>query len=287
MASLDGSRVKKSARFLRNQEALRQSALQGFATKGWDNFTLHQAALNAGLTVGVIRNRYESKAELGIDLWESMLAPKIEQLLKVEVFNIQQIHDFLATAEGTATIEIVMAAKFDEELHAVVIPSLLRLGSAIKEQNDADRLSEIAFVLAGYVAYALPKGGTRKSRIQVFQPSDSDDASLDNLLNSSLELIGKIGYRNATVMRLAKAANVTTGSIFPRFATKAELIATATSQCIGPISELSDELSEQDATLLVELVRQSRWEPQIADALGNLPKRHQQALGATIFKYFL
>ena len=279
--------IKKSARFLRNQDALRQAALEGFAQHGWDNFTLHQVALNAGLTVGAIRNRYETKADLGIDLWDSVLAPQIQKLLDVQVFSINQVHSFLQTSAGIATSEIVMAAKFDEELHNVVIPSLLSLGVAIKKQNDQERINEISFVLAGYLADALPKGGTRKERTIAFQPVASKDASLDNLLNSSLKLIGEIGYRNATVMKLARAAGVTTGSIFPRFASKAELIATATAACIGPISEITDELTEHDATLLVELVRQSRWEPAIAEALGRLPKRHQQALGDAIFKYFL
>lgn len=278
---------KKSARFLRNQDALRQSALKGFAQHGWDAFTLHQVALNADLTVGAIRNRYESKAELGIDLWQAILAPKIQELLDVEVFSINQVLNFLQSDAGIATIEIVMAAKFDSELRDSVIPSLLSLGKAIKEQNDKDRIAEIAYVLAGYVAHALPKGGSRKERQVAFHPAASKDANLDNLLNSSLTLIGHIGYRNATVTKLAKAAGVTTGSIFPRFDTKADLIATAAAQCIGPISELTDEVTEHDATLLVELVRQSRWEPKIAEALGRLPKRHQQALGEAIFKYFL
>ncbi len=279
--------VKKSDRFLRNQDALRQSALNGFAQHGWDAFTLHQVALNAGLTVGAIRNRYESKAELGIDLWEAVLAPQIQELLDVEVFSINQVHNFLQSDTGTATIEIVMAAKFDDELHNSVIPSLLSLGKAIKEQNDRERISEISYVLAGYVATALAKGGTRKDRLVAFEPCKTKNANLDNLFNSSLKLIGEIGYRNATVTRLAKASGVTTGSIFPRFATKSELIATATAACVAPISELTPAVTEHDASLLVELVRQSRWEPEIAQALGRLPKRHQQALGDAIFKFFL
>ena len=160
--------------------------------------------------------------------------------------------------ELKAATSLAIAAIFDDDLHEVIGPDMTTLldshcgrlvdrsgpasaasalsmggvfGRVLASQSDA-RLSvpgrpaaqrEIDMSLATGRAQALP----RLPLITLQRTPATNDPHLDLLQMAALVVIGRVGYRRATVARICRLAQVSSGSMFARFESKAELVTSA------------------------------------------------------------
>ncbi|MGA1677931.1 MAG: TetR family transcriptional regulator [Candidatus Nanopelagicales bacterium] len=119
------------------------------------------------------------------------------------------------------------------------------------------------------------------------------------LHQATLKVIGKVGYKRATIARICRTAHVSSGSLFPRFETKSALIASAVKALI-PSAEDSyaqlevfsekygkieanyiaflsvfQNLSEEQRKLFLELTRIEIHEPDLSEIdFAKTSKRH-------------
>lgn len=232
--------------------------------------------------------------------------------------------------ELIASIEILIAAMFDEDLaeiprrdmkeflnrycsdkhgyskiqaaaNALIIGEVFgrALGAANKIPPDTppSEVAEncLAMIESTPVSPNLPKN--------VFITTTKEDTDPDPhtrvLHQATLKVIGKVGYKRATIARICRTAQVSSGSLFPRFETKSALIASAVKALIPSAEESYAELnslgekygkieanyiaflsvfqylSEQQRKLFLELTRIEIHEPDLADInFAKTSKRH-------------
>lgn len=232
--------------------------------------------------------------------------------------------------ELIASIEILIASLFDEDLaeipkrdmkeflnryctdksgynknqaaaNALILGELFgrALGAANKILPDtpAREVAEncIAMIEATTVTADIPKN--------VFVTTAKEDKDPDPhtrvLHQATLKVIGKVGYKRATIARICRTAQVSSGSLFPRFETKSALIASAVKALIpsaeesyAEIDELGKKygkieanyiaflsvfqyLNEQKRRLFLELARIEIHEPDLAEIdFAKTSKRH-------------
>lgn len=232
--------------------------------------------------------------------------------------------------ELIASIEILIAAMFDEDLaeiprrdmkefltrycsdkhgyskiqaaaNALIIGEVFgrALGAAneIPPDTAATEVAEncLAMIESTPVSPNIPKN--------VFITTTKEDTDPDPhtrvLHQATLKVIGKVGYKRATIARICRTAQVSSGSLFPRFETKSALIASAVKSLIPSAEESYAELnslgekygrieanyiaflsvfqylSEQQRKLFLELTRIEIHEPDLADInFAKTSKRH-------------
>jgi len=123
-----------------------------------------------------------------------------------------------------------------------LLPELRRYFAALSRPADAEPTprDEIAEYLYSY-------------------PFDTGDERLDRVLQATAMTIGEVGYRRATVQRIARAASVSTGFIMSRFPTKLDLFITITEEMWGRgFAQISSYLAETG----------ERMGPAIAEAIA-------------------
>ena len=160
--------------------------------------------------------------------------------------------------ELQAATSLAIAAIFDDDLHEVIGPDMTTLleshcgppagrsgpasaasalsmggvfGRVLSSQSDArlpvsGRASaqrEINMSLARGRAQSLP----RMPKITFQRTPATNDPHLDLLQMAALVVIGRVGYRRATVARICRLAQVSSGSMFARFESMAELVTSA------------------------------------------------------------
>jgi AcrR family transcriptional regulator len=119
------------------------------------------------------------------------------------------------------------------------------------------------------------------------------------LHQATLKVIGKVGYKRATIARICRTARVSSGSLFPRFETKSALIASAVKALIPSAEEnyaqleafsekygkieanyiaflsVFQNLSEEQRKLFLELTRIEIHEPDLSEIdFAKTSKRH-------------
>ncbi|MSW79929.1 MAG: TetR family transcriptional regulator [Actinobacteria bacterium] len=253
--------------------------------------------------------------------------PEVAQVLK----SWSEPSDALQAATALA-----IAAIFDEDLHEVIGPdmaallnahcglidgrsgpsaaaSALSIGGAfgrvlaardgarppVSGKQAAQR--EIDMSLARGRAQALP----RLPVITFQRTPTTSDPHLDLLQIAALDVIGRVGYRRATVARICRLAQVSSGSMFARFESKADLVTSAASVMLvshaeqtralkavssssGPaisnamlLRAFLDPAAQGQRGLRLELARVSQHEPDLQgiDVLGSAAQHPLLGLG--------
>jgi hypothetical protein len=160
--------------------------------------------------------------------------------------------------ELQAATSLAIAAIFDDDLHEVIGPDMTALldaycGPLSGRTGSAAAASALSIggafgrVLASHSGASRPVSGKAaaqreidmslaKGRAQAlpqlplitFQRTPAtNDPHLDLLQMAALVAIGRVGYRRATVARICRLAQVSSGSMFARFESKSELVTSA------------------------------------------------------------
>jgi len=342
----DLPRRRRTARAIANDAAIRAAAIAVIVESGWDAMTFSEVAKRANLTVGAVYGRAESKAELGADLWTSLLFPALSVGLAglgetIASGSVPEVAEVLKSwSEPSDALQaataLAIAAIFDDDLHEVIGPdmqavldahcgmadgrsgpaaaaSALSIGGAfgrVLASRDGVRPAvsgkaaaqrEIDMSLAKGRAPALPK-----LPVITFQRTPTTkDPHMDLLQMAALNVIGRVGYRRATVARICRLAQVSSGSMFARFDSKAGLVTSAALAMLvshaeqiralkavtsssGPaisnamlLRAYLDPAAQGQRGLRLELARVSRHEPELQgiDVLGSPAQQSLLGLG--------
>lgn len=138
-------------------------------------------------------------------------------------------------------------------------------------------------------------------------PADDEQTRIDT---AALEVMGRVGYRRATVARIARAAGMSTGMLFSHYNTKAQLVSEAVDRLLktpvemwddyapataeyGPLVSramwVSDVLNPVNARLWalnLELARVGRFIPELADLQAGVEGHHHTNLGVMLVGSF-
>lgn len=258
---------------LRNDGLLRDAAIGLIADKGWDALTANEVGPAAGLTHGAVYARFADKRELGIALWSDALGSELQTRLETALTTGLDAdgEDAFATAMEAfvrpappllATLEVLLAARDDDQIGATVEPHAKRLLSGwcrptrTVSDVDATRAATIVYIALGFaLASQLPwlddldaTPAVRRLHRALAAPAmprplppttydaphkapfDTGNPRLDGLLDATISCIGEKGYAASTLTRICRRANVSQGFVFSRYATKLDLFIAATEQ---------------------------------------------------------
>ncbi len=114
----------------KNDERIRQAMVGELVSVGWDDIALTGIAKRAGLSVGALYARAETRAELGNIVWSAVVRDWFATALKnvVEASHSgdpDTLIEAFATLESpdelpAAAVEFLIASHFDDELDEVV-----------------------------------------------------------------------------------------------------------------------------------------------------------------------
>lgn len=77
---------------------------------------------------------------------------------------------------------------------------------------------------------------------------DTGDSALDDVLQATLDLVGRYGLEHATMQRIARAAGVSEGYVFRRYPTKTDLFLNATDRMATRAAALNNDYMIRLAT---------------------------------------
>lgn len=236
---------------------------------GWDDIALTGIAKRAGLTVGALYARAETRSELGNSVWSAVVRDWLRDAL-AEVLAAAQtgkpaaLADAFAGLESTpelpaAAVEFLIAAHFDDELDEVVGQDARRFfdewrnfslqgGGAPPPPTQAANVLLLAFALGRLMARRssadLPPLSAAQARALAAHATASGpggaipegypvhflrevpelDPELQSVVDAVLEVVGRVGYRRATIARMGRAAGMSGSSLSSRFHDKAHLV---------------------------------------------------------------
>lgn len=269
---------RRTARALANDATLRRAAAELAVEVGWDEVRFAGVAKRANLSVAAVHSRAENKAELGSQVWESLLgdqfaaasAALVSAAYSGDEDRIAEQVDSCSHPEPMlqAAVELLLAALFDDDLAEVVGPSaratIAKYASPTRSTNPGVAAANAMALGSGFgrvmaaaagapalpvdltvsmlQAFADASGRGRRlpkgPSIQWTKPFTLDDPHREALSIASLDLISRVGYRRTTVARICRTAGVSSGSLFARFVRKSDLVAEAASQLLTTTDEM-------------------------------------------------
>lgn len=270
-----------------NDRALRAAVVDMAFETGWDSVTFTGVAKRAGLTVGAVYGRAESTAELGIDLWESVVRDWLAGVM-AELLSAGEAGDRRAMGSAlerwhreermtAVAVDLVIASLFDPDLDEVIGADMrrhltapctpggqprvsaqlaaaralvlsfgfgraiaLRGGAALSSLTTAQLRSVAGLCVAPQLRRVSPQGPA----LDWVRPMGDADSTTRAILRATVEVVGRVGYRRATIARIARAAGVPRGSVMAHFATKADLVGEAARRALIPPGEVWEQYSD-------------------------------------------
>ena len=335
-----------------NDAAVRISVMHCVAEVGWDAMTLSGVAKRAGLTVGAVYNRAESKSELGNIVWtDAVRAPIAEGVDRIlgaaEAGDAVSLKSAFDRWEGDEVlianaVEFLIASLFDDELDEVVGADMRAILKRLRIDPDGSPLPphvvaantlnmSMAFgrLLArrsnpgmppltdGQLAVSAAFADARSTepRPEHQPPVDfyrhaeipPEQRQIDS---ATLDVIARVGYRRATIARIARAAGLSTGSLFSHYDSKAQLVSESVAALLqtpsqmweeyAPVAEehgplisramwVSDVLRPENArhwALDLELARVGRFIPELSGLQAQVEGHHHTNLGVMLVGSF-
>lgn len=240
-----------------------------------------RANLTVGAVYVRAENTAELGTDLWINSLKPHLTDSLASLLTaVYTKNIALVKEQIEIWDNPdeslmAAIEILIAAIFDEDLaeipkidmrnflskycssksgysdlqaaaNALIIGEVFgrALGAAIKVEPDTSP-QEVAENCIAMTQATSVKANIPKDTFITTTKQDTDpDPHTRVLHEATLKVIGKVGYKRATIARICRTAQVSSGSLFPRFETKNALVASAVRALIPSADESYAELEE-------------------------------------------
>ena len=237
------------------------------ARRGIDAATVSEIVKTAGLTTGSVYGKFESRDDLFLHVWDqgagSALFGHLEERLSAwrdekptskrnisdEVeFGIQMLvmarrNEYLAEtvqrdfSQFLVKCDSVDSTKSLKSGDAFVIALELAnlLYQPVRQATDAWEQARLVF---DTVTRDLPT--SHISETKMTSQMGSPNSVERTLQESCVRVIAKVGFNNATLTRIARGANVTTGSIFAQFDSREEFLRSAIVQVFGSAASQVD-----------------------------------------------
>lgn len=253
-----------------NDERIRLALIEELVAVGWDDIALTGIAKRAGLSVGALYARAETRSELGNLVWASAVRDWLREAL-TNVVTAAQTGESEALAAAfaelesagdlpAAAVEFLIASHFDDELDEVVGSDARKLVNELRglhpggAEDPAPPHTQAANVLL--LAFALGRLMAQRS-VPELPPLTAEqaqaltahsmargpgaeiptgypvhfvrqvadlDPELHTVVDAVLEVVGRVGYRRATIARMGRAVGMSGGSLLSRFNDKAHLV---------------------------------------------------------------
>jgi AcrR family transcriptional regulator len=255
-----------SQRSTRNAAAVLKAITQESIANGLDGIVASSVAKRAGLTTGAIYSRFENSDEMLIALWENVVAPEFEQFLVNTIAAINSPTPITATSPIVELLEkpsriLGLGAEFlaiaqrNDVVGEVVTPqiSLWLSDAGLHQRNNAVKKAGVAlgasiaigsalrsFItgtnagmpiitesIRSSIGAATPTSAPRKRLDPVSTQSNTGVPLRDALINATAEVMSKTGFTNATISRIARKSQVTSGSIYNFYPDKEALMGDA------------------------------------------------------------
>ena len=252
-----------SERSTRNAAAILKAITQESIANGLDGIVASSVAKRAGLTTGAIYSRFENSDEMLIALWENVVAPEFAPFLVDTIAAVNsptpitattpiidllekptRIHglgaEFLAIAQRNDVVGEVVTPQIslwlsDAGLHqrnnavkkaGVALGASIAIGSALRSFITGTNagMPIIAESIRSSISAATPTSSPRKRLDPVSTQSNTGVPLRDALINATAEVMGKTGFTNATISRIARKSQVTSGSIYNFYPDKEALM---------------------------------------------------------------
>ena len=211
------------------QEALHASIAAGMRSDGAEAFT--EAML-----------RFVAPAPPLIAAVEMILAAPFEAIIGPGILADAQTL-LAAWSEPSADLDATTATQAAAIVYFAFGLTLASYGPWLSEADMEPALRQLhQAVSAPTPIVTLPESPERyfsKTRLT------ADDPRLEALLNATVDLIGTLGYRGASVARICRAAGVSQGFLFDRFATKLDLLITTLEPLQQEAVRITDALGAQ------------------------------------------
>jgi AcrR family transcriptional regulator len=254
----------RSERALANDVAIRKATTSLILANGIDALSFRDIGREAGLTHGAMYARFENVEELLLDLWSSQLADDISAMWAVAVAAVSNPHtdsikllidkiNTVSTSDHAAVQVLVAARRFpilraeiesfvqmtlenhfeiDDALHSralvifsVVVSSII-LGALLGPDDECLKYFQMLLETALTVdPLDVEPIGEQDSRDRLLAEPKPDLAS--QLAYHACIAIGTHGYMDATVSRIARQADCSTGAIYKVYASKEDLVVSA------------------------------------------------------------
>ncbi len=335
-----------------NDAAVRTAVIHCVAEVGWDAMTLSGVAKRAGLTVGAVYNRAESKSELGNIVWSDAIRQPLTDGVN-RILSAAEAGDAAALSSAfdlwendeiliANTVEFLIASLFDDELDEVVGADMRSILQRLRVDPDGSPLPA-HLVAANTLNMSMAFGRLLARRSNPDMPALTDaqlavsaafaaarspeprpahqppvefyrDAEISpeqqQIDTATLQVIARVGYRRATIARIARAAGLTTGSLFSHYDSKAQLVSEAVAALLrtpaemwdaySPVAEehgpligramwVADVLRPENArnwALDVELARIGRFVPELSGLQAQVEGHHHTNLGVMLVGCF-
>lgn len=137
------------------------------------------------------------------------------------------------TAQQAAARALVLSFGFGRAI-------ALRGGATLEPLSRA----QLRAVAGLCVAPPLRRAPNPGPHLRWVRPMEDIDATTRAILGATVEVVGRVGYRRATIARIARAAKVPRGSVMSHFGTKAELVGQAARLALIPPGEVWEQYSE-------------------------------------------
>lgn len=281
-------KLSRADQVLENDRRIRESLRDLVVERGWDEITVAAVARQAGVTVGAVYARAENLAELANDVWSELIEAPLEAFITemmaaAESGDADRLRALSASVDRDhrdllVALELIVASLFDDELAEVVgarfgamvqhhtVPVDASLDAAHRsaarflvlsfmfgrllayQSGDAiDAVSGVeASILCGYVAATPVPVNSANARPITFTLSSERDESTRRAV---IQVVGRWGYRRATLARIARAAGIRPGVLFAGYSSKAELVADAATGLVASPIQIWRQYDEVVASM--------------------------------------
>lgn len=258
---------RRSERAITNDHAIRSAAVDEVLRVGVDRVSLREVGLRAGLTHGASYARYEDVDELLVDLWNARLRSRVVSMLdaaktaaeRPSAVTVERVTDLVrnASAEDVCAVHLLLASRRIPVLHEELSPFLdanlsgeprgslvgdatstrgLAVFSMIitrvmgdyhfrRDDASLSTISEILLETLSSDPAALAFGEPREPASPFIMPEGDDLRT--QLAAATIQVVGRSGYTNATMSRIARRAACSPGAIYKIFSSKEDLVASA------------------------------------------------------------
>lgn len=257
------ARRAPSSRSARNTATIMKALTQEAIDLGLDGISASSIAKRAGLTTGAIYSRYENNDEMLIALWQNVVAPvfstHIKETIAVVIANdsteyvdarMAQIEkpnrilslgsEFIVVAQRNEVVGEVVVSEVSKWLEdsglnkastpiqraGVALGASIAVGSILRSFITGSNLGPRLIVSGIHNAYVAAKPSTTARETITPEPiqSQTQNPLRDALINAIAEVMSKTGFGGATISRIARKSNVTSGSIYNFYIDKEALM---------------------------------------------------------------
>jgi AcrR family transcriptional regulator len=252
-----------SQRSTRNAAAVLKAITQECIANGLDGIVASSVAKRAALTTGAVYSRFENSDEMLIALWENVVAPEFQTYVVNTIAAINSATSITEKTEIVSQLakpsrvvslgaEFLVVAQRNEVVGEVVIPQIstwlsdaglhqrntaikkagvalgasIAVGSALRSFITGTNagMPIIAESIRSSISAATPTSSPRKRLDPVSTHSNAGIPLRDALINATAEVMSKTGFTNATISRIARKSQVTSGSIYNFYPDKETLM---------------------------------------------------------------